>query len=88
MYIRGFFPGSETFKVCNYQVEVFWDVKPCSVAVGCQHFRGPCFLYVMLHPESGGSKVLQNSIPPQHYMALQTRRLCLEGSLKSHIHLV
>jgi len=27
-----------------FQVELFWVVKPCSVAVGCQHFRGPCIM--------------------------------------------
>jgi len=24
------------------QVEVFWGVKTCGVAVGYQHFGGPC----------------------------------------------
>jgi hypothetical protein len=28
------------------QVEVFWVVTPCSVAVGYQHFRGPCCLHL------------------------------------------
>jgi hypothetical protein len=27
-----------------FQVEAFWDVTPCSVAVGL-HFGGPCCLY-------------------------------------------
>jgi len=28
------------------QVEVFWVVMPCSIAVGYQHFRGPCCLHL------------------------------------------
>jgi hypothetical protein len=30
-----------------FKVEVFWVVKPCSVVVGYQRFRGP--YYYLLH---------------------------------------
>jgi hypothetical protein len=30
--------------VVNIQVEFFWVVTTCSVVVGYQHFRGPCYL--------------------------------------------
>jgi hypothetical protein len=32
----------EVFTVVKIQVEVFWVVMPRSVAVGYQHFGGPC----------------------------------------------
>jgi len=36
---------------CNpsFQDKVFWVVTPCNVVVGCQRFRGPCWLH--LHGE-------------------------------------
>jgi len=30
-----------------FQVEIFWFVMLCSVAVGYQHFRGPCCPYLL-----------------------------------------
>jgi len=59
------------------QVEVYWIVTPCGVAVGYH-----------IHPEDEGSKVLRNvGILPQHYTASQTRRPRLEFSppCKRHI---
>jgi hypothetical protein len=54
------------------QVEVLWVVMLCSNVVGYKHFWGLCF---HLHPEDGGSMVLQNvSILPQHYMVSQSRK--------------
>jgi hypothetical protein len=54
----------EVFMV-KIQVEVFWSVMLCSVAVGYEHFRGPSCLHLQgdnnltsLHPEDGGSKIL------------------------------
>jgi hypothetical protein len=37
--------------VVVFQVEVFSVVTPCSVMLGYQRFRGPCWLH--LHPENG-----------------------------------
>jgi hypothetical protein len=31
----------EDFTAVNIQVDVFWAVIPCSVAIGCHHFGGP-----------------------------------------------
>jgi hypothetical protein len=36
-----------------FEVEVFWFVTPCTVAVGYQRFGGPCCLH--LYSEDGGS---------------------------------
>jgi len=53
------------------QVKVYWVMMPCNVTVGYQHFRGPCCLH--LHPEDGGSMVIQNvGILPQHQIASQS----------------
>jgi len=35
---------SEVFIAVKIQVEALWVVIPCSVAVGYQHFGGPCCL--------------------------------------------
>jgi len=32
--------------VAKIQVKVFWVVMPCSIAVGYQHFRGPCSVHL------------------------------------------
>jgi hypothetical protein len=72
------------FTVVKIQVEVFWDVMPCSVVVGYQHFGGPYCLH--LQGGDGGSKVQQNvGILLQYYMALHplrpqhgSRILCFE----------
>jgi hypothetical protein len=55
--------GFEVFMAMKIQVEVFWAVMPCSVTVGCLHFRGPPCLH--LHAEG----------PLQHYTISQPRRL-------------
>jgi hypothetical protein len=53
------FARFEVFMVVDFQVEVFWVVTMCSVAVGLSHY-----------PEGGGSKTLQNiGILLQHYIA-------------------
>jgi hypothetical protein len=36
----------EAFTAVMFQVEVFCVVKPCSVVVGDQRFRGPCCLHL------------------------------------------
>jgi hypothetical protein len=36
----------EIFTAMKVQVEVFWVMTPCSVAVGCQRFGGTCCLHV------------------------------------------
>jgi hypothetical protein len=36
----------EVFMAVKIQVEAFWVVTPCSVAVGYQRFRGPCCLHL------------------------------------------
>jgi hypothetical protein len=38
--------GYEAFTAAMFQVEVFWVVTPCSVAVGYQPFSGPCCLHL------------------------------------------
>jgi hypothetical protein len=43
----------EVSRVVKIQVEVFWIVMLCSVAVGYQYAGGPS-----LHPEDGHSMVL------------------------------
>jgi hypothetical protein len=35
----------EVFMAMKIQVKVFWDVMPCSVAIGYQYFRRPCYLH-------------------------------------------
>jgi len=32
------------FVAAIFQVEIFWIVTPCSVVLGHQRFRGPCFI--------------------------------------------
>jgi hypothetical protein len=55
-----------------FQVEVFWVVTPCSIAV-----ENPYCLH--LHPEDGGSMDLWIvGILPQHYTASQPRKPRLE----------
>jgi hypothetical protein len=44
---------------CNIQIVVFWIVMLCSVVIGYQHFRGPCWHH--LHTYNGGSMVHQNT---------------------------
>jgi hypothetical protein len=52
-----------------FEIEVFWDVTPCSVVVGYQRFRRP------FHPRKGGSMDLWNvGILLQHYTASQLRK--------------
>jgi hypothetical protein len=34
------------FMAMMFQVELFWVVTPCSVVIGYQRFRGPCFLHL------------------------------------------
>jgi len=53
--VQKLFVKINLFCVCAAQhitvlihVEVFWVVTSCNVAVGYQHFRGPCCLH--LHP--------------------------------------
>jgi len=54
----------------SVQVEVFWVVMLCSVAVGYHYVIGPCCLH--LQGEDGGSEVLQNvGIILQHYTVSQ-----------------
>jgi len=33
-------------KIIKFEVEVFWGVTPCAVAVGHQRFEGPCCLHL------------------------------------------
>jgi hypothetical protein len=35
--------GYEVFTLLKIKVEFFWVLRPCSVVVGYQRFRGPCF---------------------------------------------
>jgi hypothetical protein len=42
----GFRASFETSTAVIFQVEVFWDVKPCCVVVGYQRFRAPCCLHL------------------------------------------
>jgi hypothetical protein len=35
--------GLKIFTIVKIEVMVFWVVVPCSVVVGYQHFRGPCY---------------------------------------------
>jgi hypothetical protein len=44
----------EVLVVVRIQVEFFCIVKPCSVMVGYQHFRGPCCLYVQVEVTGNG----------------------------------
>jgi hypothetical protein len=57
----------EGLMVVKFQVEVFWVVTLCSVVVGYQCFRGPCYLHLL------GVGPLK-CILPQHYKASQPRR--------------
>jgi len=36
----------DVFTAVMFQVDVFWVMTPCSVAVRCQRFGGPCFLLI------------------------------------------
>jgi len=36
----------KTFTAVVVQVEVLWVVTPCSVVIGYQRFRGPCYLHL------------------------------------------
>jgi hypothetical protein len=40
------FASFEAFTAVLFQVEVFWVVTPCNVAVGCRRFRGICYLQI------------------------------------------
>jgi hypothetical protein len=44
------------------QVEVFWVVMPCSVAVGHQNMRGPCCLHLKGEVNVAGEKGIGISI--------------------------
>jgi hypothetical protein len=35
-------------------IKIFWIVRPCSIAIGYQCFKGPCYLY--LQGQDGGSR--------------------------------
>jgi hypothetical protein len=62
------FATFEVLTVVKIQVEVFWVVTPCGVAVG--HVVAP-----ILTPEDGSKMVLRNvGILPQHYTVSQHRR--------------
>jgi len=37
--------GYEVFRTVKIQIEFFWAMTPCSVFVGYQHFRIPCWHY-------------------------------------------
>jgi len=63
----------EVFTAIKIQVEVYWVVTPCSVAVGYHRFEGPCCPHFTL--SFGGSKVLRNDdILPRNYTASECRR--------------
>jgi len=65
----------EVFTAVKIQVEVFWVVTPCSVAVGHQRFGGGGLCSLHLYREAGGRKILRNDgILPQRFTALQNRR--------------
>jgi len=54
--------------VVKIQVMDFWVVTPCSVVVWCRP------LYLHLHPEDGGSRVMWNlGILLQHYTVSQPK---------------
>jgi len=66
-----------------FQVYVFWAVTPCSVVVGYQRFRSPCYI------EGAGSMNIRNfGILLQHYTVSQPRKHRLEVNivLKQHTH--
>jgi hypothetical protein len=42
----------EVFTAVKTQIKVFWAMMLCSVAVGYQHFRGPCCLQLQQHGPS------------------------------------
>jgi len=44
----------------NIQVKVLWVVIPCNVAVGYQHFRGPCCLHLQVEVAVMSSKILES----------------------------
>jgi hypothetical protein len=46
----------EVFMVVKIQVEVSWVVTACSVAVGYQCFRGPCYLHLQDEVNGAGEK--------------------------------
>jgi hypothetical protein len=67
----------------SIQVEVFWDMIPCSVSVGYQRLLPPS----SLHPEDVGTILLRYvGILPQHYTASQSRRPRFESSLPWRPH--
>jgi len=36
--------------IFTFQVQVFWVVLPCSIAVGHQRFEGPCCHHILILP--------------------------------------
>jgi len=46
----------EVFTAVTIQVKVFWVVTHCRVALGYQHFRGPCCLHPQGEMNSDGKK--------------------------------
>jgi hypothetical protein len=38
----------ESFTAAMFEIEVFWVVMPCSVALGYRRFRGPCCLHLQV----------------------------------------
>jgi len=66
----------EVYMAVNIQVNFFWVVMPCSVVVGYQHLRGPCWL----HLQGGKAWTSETLVTlPQHYTASQPIRSRLES---------
>jgi hypothetical protein len=54
------FARFEAFTAVMFQVEVLWVVTPCSIVVGYQCFRVPCYLH--FQGEDGGSVDLSEDL--------------------------
>jgi hypothetical protein len=64
----------EAFMTLMFQVEVFWVVTPCSVAVGYRRFRGPCCLRLKETKKMEAAGPLKLAILSQHFMVSHPRR--------------
>jgi len=77
MWLYSTYAKFEAFTAVIFQAEVYWDVTPCNIAVGYQHFRGPCF-FPLQGADVGGMDLWNFGILPQNYTSSQQRRVRIE----------